>query len=108
MFYRFANNYFGTKKPELSANWQPGDDVLDRFRAFLETQKVTFTQAEFDAQKDWLKERIRWEMYYRAFDKNAAYRSMWAADPEIQKAIESLPKAQSLLNQATRVYAMKR
>jgi carboxyl-terminal processing protease len=107
-FYRFANSYFGTKKPELSANWQPSDEVLDRFRTFLDSQKITFTQAEFDAQKDWLKERIRWEMYYRAFDKNAAYRSMWAADPEIQKAIESLPKAQTLLNQAQRVYAMNR
>jgi hypothetical protein len=69
---------------------------------------VNFTDAEFDAQKDWLKERIRWEFYYRAFDKNTAYRSMWAADPEVLKAIESLPKAQTLLNQAARVYAMAR
>jgi len=107
-FYRFASHYFGTKKPELSANWQPNDDVLNQFRTFLDSQKITFTQAEFDAQKDWLRERIRWEFYYRAFDKNSAYRSMWAADPEVLKAIESLPKAQSLLNQAARVYAMRR
>jgi hypothetical protein len=82
--------------------------VLDRFRAFLKAEKVTFTDAEFDGKKDWVQGRIRWEMYYRAFDKSTADRAMWAGDPEILKAIESLPKAQTLLNQAARVYAMGR
>ena len=107
-FYRFASSYFGTKKPELPAGWQPNDEVLDRFRAFLKAEKVTFTDAEFDGKKDWVQGRIRWEMYYRAFDKSTADRAMWAGDPEILKAIESLPKAQTLLNQAARVYAMGR
>jgi len=107
-FYRFASSYFGTKKPELPAGWQPNDEVVEKFRGFLTAQKVTFTDAEFDAQKDWVRDRIRWEFYYRAFDKNTAYRAMWAGDPEVLKAIESLPKAQTLLNQSARVYAMKK
>jgi len=107
-FYRFASSYFGTKKPELPAGWQANDEVVEKFRAALQAQKVTFTDAEFDAQKDWVRDRIRWEFYYRAFDKNAAYRAMWAGDPEVLKAIESLPKAQTLLNQSARVYAMRK
>jgi carboxyl-terminal processing protease len=107
-FYQFASSYFGTKKPELTAGWQANDEVVQRFRTFLNTKKVTFTDAEFDAQKDWVRDRIRWEFYYRAFDKSAAYRAMWAGDPEVLKAIESLPKGQTLLNQAARVYAMRR
>jgi carboxyl-terminal processing protease len=107
-FYHFASTYFGTKKPELTAGWQPSDDVVEQFRASLKAQKIPFTDEEFDTHKDWVKERIRWEMYYRAFDKNTAERAKWAGDPEILKAIESLPKAQTLLNQATRVYAMQR
>jgi carboxyl-terminal processing protease len=106
-FYRFASSYFGTKKPELPAGWQPNEEVLDRFRAYLKEQKVTFTDDEFNAQKDWVRDRIRWEMYYRAFDKSTAERAKWAGDPEVLKAIESLPKAQTLLNQAAKVYAMR-
>ena len=54
-----------------------------------------------------MKEQIRFEFYYRAFDKTTAYRAMWQADPEIARAIESLPKAQSLLAGANKVYAMR-
>jgi len=105
-FYRFASSYFGTKKPELPAGWQPNDEVVEGFRASLKAEKMPFTDAEFDAQKDWIRSRIRWEFYYRAFDKDTANRSIWANDPEVLKAIESLPKAQTLLNQSARVYAM--
>jgi carboxyl-terminal processing protease len=108
MFYRFANTYFGTAKPELPKGWQPDDATLERFRQFLTSQKMPFTAAEFDANRDWLKQRIRWEFYFRAFDKNTANRALWHDDPEVAKAIESLPKAQSLLDQVQKIYAMRR
>ena len=106
-FYKFASFYFGAKKPEVAEGWQPNQEVLDRFRSFLTAQQVPFTDAEFDAHRDWVRDRIRWEVYYRAFGKNVAERSKWAGDPEVLKAIESLPKAQSLLNQAAKVYALR-
>ena len=107
MFFRFANLYFNGQKPQLPQGWQPDGTVVDRFKAFLKDQKMTFTDAEFDATRDWIKQRIRWEFYFRAFDKNTAQRAAWAEDPEILKGIESLPKAQSLMNQAQKVYAMR-
>jgi carboxyl-terminal processing protease len=108
MFYRFASNYFGTKKPELPEGWQPNADVMEKFRTYLKSQNVPFTDSEFDGQKDWVRGRIRWEFYYRAFGKNAAERAKWADDAEVLKAIENLPKAQSLQNQASKIYAMRR
>ena len=81
--------------------------MVDQFKAFLKEQKAVFTDAEFDQNRDWLKAQIRWEFYYRAFDKATAYRAQWQADPEISRAIESLPKAQSLLAGANKVYAMR-
>ncbi len=108
MFYRFANLYFGTKKPELPQGWQADAATLDRFKQFLTAQKMPFTDADFEANRGWVKQGIRWEFYFRAFDKDTANRAGWAEDPEIAKAIESMPKAQSLLNQAQKVYAMRR
>jgi carboxyl-terminal processing protease len=106
-FYHFASEYFGTQKPQLAQGWQPDDKVMERFRAFLKTEQVPFTDAEFDANRDWVKSHIRWEFYFRAFGKNAAERSKWAEDPEVLKAIEDMPKAHALLSQAQRMYAMR-
>jgi carboxyl-terminal processing protease len=106
-FYRFANTYFGTAKPSLPVGWQPDEATFDRFRQFLKDQQVTFTDAEFAENRDWVKGRMRWEFYLRAFDKATADRAQWADDPEVKRGIESLPKAQSLLSQAEKVYAMR-
>ncbi len=106
-FYRFASVYFGTKKPELPQGWQPDDAVLERFRAYLKQQQVPFTDADFTASRDWMRERLRWEFYFRAFDKSTAERARWSDDPEVTRAIESLPKAEALLHQAQKTYALR-
>jgi carboxyl-terminal processing protease len=106
-FYRFANVYFGTQKPVLPVGWQPDDATIERFHKYIKEQGVPFTDAEFDQNRAWVKKSIRWEFYFRAFDRAAAERADWTDDPEVQKAIESMPKAQSLLSQAEKVYAMR-
>ncbi len=47
IFYRFANTYFGPAKPTLPANWVPDADLMARFKDFLHTKNITFTDAEF-------------------------------------------------------------
>jgi len=107
MYYRFGNVFFNGAKPELAAGWQVDDETLNRFKEFLKTKQVPFTDADFDANKDWLKAQIRWELYFRAFDKNTADRARWLEDPEIKKATESMPRAQSLMQQVERVLAQR-
>ncbi len=107
MFYRFASSYFGAKKPQLPEGWQPDEQIMERFQAFLKDRQITFTEAEFTANRDWVRDRLRYEFYFRAFDKNAANRAAWATDPEILKGIESLPKAEALLHAAQKTYAMR-
>jgi carboxyl-terminal processing protease len=103
--YRFANTYFAGKKPSLPEGWQPSEDTLEQFRSYLKAQKFTFTDEEFNSSKDFLKRWIRWEFYFRAFDKPTADREGWKDDPEVQKGVQSLPKAASLLLQVQRVLA---
>ena len=91
LVYHFADKYFSGKKPSLPEGWQPDNNTLEQFRAFLKDQKVPFTDAEFDANKDFSKGEIRWEFYMRTFGKDAANRAMWRDDDEVQKAIQSLP-----------------
>ena len=106
-FFHFGNAYFGSNKPILPAGWEPDANTLDRFKTFLKSQNITFTDDEFNANRDWMSGEIRYELYYRAFGKKTADRARWSADPEIKKAIESLPRAQSLLMQVQRVLAQR-
>src|SRR6185437_16360748 len=81
-FYRFGNTYFGAQKAVLPVGWEPDDAVVSRFQQFLRSQTpaIPFTDAEFASNRDWIKNRIRFEFYYRAFDKNTAYRAEWKED----------------------------
>ena len=106
-FFHFGNVYFGAAKPALPAGWEPDDDTFARFKTFLKTAGITFTDEEFAANRDWLRDQIKYELYFRAFGSKAANRSQWSSDPEIRKAIESLPRAQSLLQQVQRVLAQR-
>jgi carboxyl-terminal processing protease len=106
-FYRFASAYFKTQKPQLPEGWQPDDAVMNQYKSFIDSQQIQFTDADFAANRDWMRDRIRWEFLFRAFNKNIADRAMWGTDPEVQKAIESLPKAQGLLSEAKKTYAMR-
>ena len=105
--YHFGNQFFAGRKPTLPQGWEPDENVMQQFKAFLKSQKVDFTEDEWNANKDWVRGEIRWELYFRAFDKNTADRARWMNDPEVKNGIEDLPKGQNLLQQVQRVMAQR-
>jgi carboxyl-terminal processing protease len=110
LIYRFASTYFGPAKPQLPQGWAPDNDLLARFKDFLQSRPVpvTFTDAEWNREKKWMTEQIRDEFYLRAFDKKTSDRAQFMDDPEVQKAVENLPKAESMLGEAQKVMAARR
>jgi carboxyl-terminal processing protease len=96
--FHFGSQYFGAAQPQLpSPTWVPDADTLERFKTFLKTQQITFTDEEFAANRQWISDQLRLELLERAYDKNTALRAIMQDDPEVRKAIDSLPKAQALL-----------
>jgi carboxyl-terminal processing protease len=108
LIYRFASTYFGPAKPSLPQGWAPDNDLVTRFKDFLHKRDFTFTDAEFDQDKKWLTEQIRDEFYLRAFDKKTSDRAQFVDDPEVQKAVENLPKAETMMSEAQKVMAARR
>jgi carboxyl-terminal processing protease len=106
-FFHFGNVYFGGNKPALPAGWQPDDDTFTRFKAFLKTAGIVFTDDEFNASRQWIGDQIKYELYFRAFGRKPADHAQWTSDAEIRKGIDSLPRAQSLLQQVERVLAQR-
>jgi carboxyl-terminal processing protease len=106
-FFRFGNFYFAGKKPEVPAGWQPDNQTIDKLKEFLKEKQVPFTDQDITDNMSWLKDQIRWEFYFRAFDKKTADRARLADDPEVHQGIESLPKAEALLKEAQRTLARR-
>jgi carboxyl-terminal processing protease len=105
IFYRFANSYFEGRKPQLPQGWTPDAATIERFRESLKSQQIAFRDSDIDANRDWLRDQIRYEFYLRAFSKKDADRAILRDDPEVKKAVESLPRAEALVQQADRLVA---
>jgi len=107
-FYRFGNQFFASRKTDLPVTWQADNDTIERFKAYLKSVNLPFTDEEFEANREWIRGQLRWEFLYRCFDEKTADQARWESDPEVQKGVESLPKAQALLKEAQKTYAMRR
>jgi carboxyl-terminal processing protease len=107
VFFHFGSEYFSDRMPVLQASWIPDNDTLDRFQAYLKEQKVPFDEADFTANRQWVSDQLRWELYSRALGRKAADRAAIETDPEVAQAIDSMPKAQALFKQVQRVLARR-
>jgi carboxyl-terminal processing protease len=81
--------------------------VLQQFREFLNTAKVTWTEAELQQNIDWVKSNIKGELFSEVFGVDAGLRARAEADPQVLKALELLPQAKQLSENARRVIASR-
>ena len=79
---------------------------MDDFHHWLLDQKIEFTEADFTKDYDWIRRRLQAEIYKTAFSVDEADGSMIKTDPEVEAAVEAMPKAQALL--ATRTKSSSR
>ena len=105
-FFNFAKHYLATN-PSIPENFQVTDKVMDRFRQFLREEQIDFSEADLAANLEYVQHRIKVELVISVFGTAEAYKIEATADPQIQKAIELLPQAESLLNNARQVIAQR-
>jgi carboxyl-terminal processing protease len=107
-FFNFSKRHFGARSDvKLPANWAPDTAIMNEFHAFLLKEQIPFTEAEFAENNDWMKRFLRREMYITAFGADEARKVEVETDPMVEKAIDSLPKAKALLEEAKRVIVQR-
>ncbi len=99
-FFNFSAKYFGKRDTKLPSGWAPDQAIVDEFKAFLKEKEVEFTDADFNANRDWVRSELKREMYVAAFSTDESLRVQYEQDPMVLKAIESMPKAKELLSTA--------
>jgi len=102
-FFNFTAKYFGTHSTQLPKGWSPKDAVLNDFHDYLLKQQISFTEAEWAENHEWIENQLKREMYATAFSYEDSQRVAVETDPEIAKALDYMPQAKELLNKSNKL-----
>ena len=107
-FFNYTAQYFGPKAdPRMPKGWDPGEDVVNQFHEYLLKNGFQFTEADFTANHQWVKEQLKREMYITAFSWEQSVRVNIQQDPEIARAVEAMPKAVTLIDNAKKLLVQR-
>jgi carboxyl-terminal processing protease len=102
----FTTSFLGTK-PEISRDFSVTDSVLAQFRRHLDKENIKYTEADVTDNLDWIKRQIKKEVFISAFGLPAGYEIELQADPQVVKAIETLPQARALYENVRKITAQR-
>jgi carboxyl-terminal processing protease len=101
--FSFTRSYFATHSSHVAAGWLPDELVLSELHDYLLKNGYKFTEVEWGMDQDWIKRYLTREMYVWAFNKDESDRVFAQMDPEVEQAIEALPKAATLAANARKI-----
>jgi carboxyl-terminal processing protease len=102
----FTRHFLGTK-PVITHSFEVDDKIVKEFRDFLAKQNLRYTEPEFAENQDWLKRKIKQEVFMSTYGTQEGFKVLLDADPQVQKAIEAIPQARALYENARRIIAQR-
>jgi carboxyl-terminal processing protease len=102
-FFNFAKRYVVSHHP--AKNLEVDDALLQDFRKSLDEADVPYNQADFVDNTDWIKANIKSEIFVDAFGEDEGLKVRAESDPEVVKALDLLPQAKALADNAKRIVA---
>jgi carboxyl-terminal processing protease len=102
-FFNFAKHYMIGK--HIDKNFQVDDSVMQEFRKFMDAQKIDFTEKDLMEANDWVRSNIKAEIFTSEFGQEQGQRVRAETDPQVLKALDFLPKAKELADNAHRIVA---
>jgi carboxyl-terminal processing protease len=105
--FNFSRTYFAQHSTTLPKGWMPDNQVVEELHDFLLKQGTKFSEAQFTADHEWIKRNLAKEMYIWAFNVDESDRVFALTDPEVQKAIDAMPQASTLLQNAKKVLVQR-
>jgi carboxyl-terminal processing protease len=102
-FFNFAKRYVVSHHP--TKNLEVDDVVMQDFRKFLDEEKIPYTEADLLQNNDFIRSSIKSEIFVDAFGQEEGLKVRAETDPEVVKALELLPQAKALAENARRIVA---
>ncbi len=104
-FFNFAKHYVINHK--VGKDFEVDEAVMQEFRKFLDEQKIPFTEADLAQNGDWIRSNIKAELFINEFGQQEGMKVHAEQDPEVEKALELLPQAKQLADNAKKVIAQR-
>jgi carboxyl-terminal processing protease len=101
--FNFAKRYSIANK--IEPNFEVDDALLQDFRKFLDEEKIPYTEPEMLESNDWLRANIKSELFVDAFGQEEGLKVRAETDPDVIKALELMPQARALAENARKVIA---
>jgi len=102
----FTRHYLGLK-PDVTRNLVVDDAVMTEFRRYLDKQRVPYTEPEIAENLAWIKRKIKREVFTSVFGLEEGYKVELEDDVQVQKAVESIPQARALHENARKIIAQR-
>jgi carboxyl-terminal processing protease len=104
-FFNFAKHYVINHK--VGKDFEVDEAVMQEFRKFLDEQKIPFTEADLAQNSDWIRSNIKAELFINEFGQQEGMKVHAEQDPEVEKALDLLPQAKQLADNAKKVIAQR-
>ena len=102
----FTTYFLGTR-PEITKNFAVTDTTLALFRRYLDKEKISYTDTDIEQNLDWIKREIKKEAFISVFGLPAGFEVELEDDPQVVRAIESIPQARALYQNVRKVIAQR-
>jgi len=100
-FFSFADEFFKTN-PTINASFQVSNAMVDDFKKHLKARQIPFTDKDIADNMDFIKMRIRHEIFYKRLGNAEAQKVLDEGDVQLQKGIELLPEAKKVQQKVNR------
>jgi carboxyl-terminal processing protease len=102
----FTEYYLGTR-PTITHDFKVDDTVMQMFRNYLTKHNVHFTEEDLTKENDWIRRKIKQEVFLSTFGLQEGYKVLVESDPQVQAAIDALPQARALYEKARKIVAQR-
>lgn len=102
----FTRYFLGTR-PVVTREFEVDDNIMKEFRGYLAKHNVHYTEPEIAENLDWVKRKIKQEVFMSAYGMQEGFKVQLEADPQVMKAIDAIPQARALYQNARKVVAQR-
>jgi carboxyl-terminal processing protease len=102
----FTRAFLGNK-PTITHEFEVDDKVMHDFREYLSKHNIHYTEPEMAENQDWIKRKIKQEIFMSAYGTQEGFKVLLEADTQVQKAVEAIPQARALYQNARKVVAQR-
>jgi carboxyl-terminal processing protease len=102
----FTRHFLGSK-PTITKDFEVDDALMKSFRDFMTSKNMRYTEPEMAENNDWIRRKIKQELFMSTFGQQEGFKVLLSADPQVEKAAESVPQARALYQNVRKIVAQR-